>query len=326
MDNFRTIINDTQSNHKLTLHHRVLTLGSCFAEIMGTKLQLQKINTLINPFGTAYNPYSIHKVLQYAIDNAVEFGSNIVQQQDIYLNYDFHSKFSSVNEADLKDKIASTVASTHSFLKRADWIILTYGTAWAYKRKDTGEIVSNCHKIPAHNFTKFLLTEDDVVQSFEGVYKELKSLNPEIKILLTVSPVRHLKDTLAFNSVSKSVLRLACHHSISSYDDVHYFPAFEIMIDDLRDYRFYKSDMIHPSHLAETYIWEKFIACYADAELKNFLKEWQQILTALAHRPFQPASVSHQNFLRELLKRLDKLKDIVNIDIEKKTINDQLMH
>jgi len=325
MNNFRTIINENPSVDKLDLHHRVLTMGSCFAEIIGTKLRMQKIDTLINPFGTAYNPYSIHKIFQFAIDNKVELDSGLIKQQDIYFNYDFHSEFSSLTKSDLENKIISTVASTHSFLKSTDWVILTYGTAWVYKRKDTEDVVSNCHKVPVHHFTKSLLTEGEITTSFEGVYKALKKIHPKIKFLLTVSPVRHIKDTIELNSVSKAVLRLACHRITSSCQDVHYFPAYEIMIDDLRDYRFYKSDMIHPSDVAENYIWEKFVDRYANAELKKFLKEWQEILAALAHRPFHPNSMSHQNFLKELIARLDDLKEVVNIDLEKKTVIDQLM-
>lgn len=326
MTDFRTVVNQNLSSDTLDLHHRVLTLGSCFAATMGKKLEEQKINTLTNPFGTTYNPHSIHKLLLYAIQNETELAQGFIQQDDVYLHYDFHSAFSSLREIDLKDKILDALSSTHVFLKNTNWVILTYGTAWVYKRNDTNEIVANCHKMPANQFTKSLLHQDKIVSSFKQAYEALKKNNPACRIILTVSPVRHIKDTLELNCVSKAVLRLACHEITSSHDDVSYFPSYEIMMDDLRDYRFYKSDLIHPSEMAEHYIWEKFIHRYANSELKKFLKEWQEISAALNHRPFHVASIPHQKFLKELLRRLEALEGIINVQLEKKLIEDQLIY
>jgi hypothetical protein len=162
------------------------------------------------------------------------------------------------------------------------------------------------------------------LDSFDPMYRGLKSINPNINILLTVSPVRHIKDTLELNSVSKSVLRVACHTIAEQYGDVNYFPAYEIMMDDLRDYRFYKADMIHPSHVAEQYIWQKFAEKYFDEELTTFLEKWGEIQSALAHKPFHPISTAHQHFLKEMLKKLEELKGIVNVDEEVALLSKQL--
>jgi hypothetical protein len=209
-------------------------------------------------------------------------------------------------------------------VQKADWLIITYGTAWVYELLETKEVVANCHKMPQTLFAKSLMTQKKVLDSFETMYGLLKSFNPNIKIIVTVSPVRHLKDTLELNSVSKSVLRVACHTLTEQYHDVLYFPSYEIMMDDLRDYRFYKSDMIHPTKDAEEYIWEKFVERFFDDSLKSFLKKWGEIRTALAHKPFHPTSSSHQKFLHQTLKKLLELKALVNVDQEVAMLEEQL--
>ncbi len=246
MTHFRTSILPTQSLHQLGIKMPVLTLGSCFADAMGSRLKAYKISTLANPFGVVYNPHSIHKLLKLAVYNALIPESTFVQNREVFLNYDFHSEFSFLTQSALKTQLQAIVESTHNFLKSTQWLIITYGTTWVYQRNDTGEIVANCHKLPAKQFTKSLLTQNKIIESFEEMHQQLKVFNPEIKIILTVSPVRHIKDTLELNSVSKSILRLACHTLSTSIKDIMYFPAYEIMMDDLRDYRFYKADMLRP--------------------------------------------------------------------------------
>jgi hypothetical protein len=209
--------------------------------------------------------------------------------------------------------IGRRIATVHSFLETTSRILITYGTAWSYSRKDTGEAVANCHKLPQGNFQKRLLNSDEVVESFGLLFNRLRNLNPDISIILTLSPVRHLRDTLELNSVSKAVLRVACHHIAEQFESVEYFPAYEMMMDDLRDYRFYKSDMLHPTEDAEDYIWDKFSEKYFTSETKTFLKEWGSVLAALAHRPFHPASEAHQRFLKETLKKLEGLKSSVDV-------------
>ncbi len=202
--------------------------------------------------------------------------------------------------------------------------MITYGTSWIYERADTGEAVANCHKMPAALFTKRLAGYDEVVKSFEEIYSILRSVNPSLKIILTVSPVRHLKDSLVLNTISKSVLNLACHTITSKYPDVGYFPAFEIMMDDLRDYRFYKDDLIHPTDAAVDYIWDKFSSCYFDKSTLGFLSQWNDISKALAHRPFHKGSESHQRFIKSTLKQLEELNLIVDVDKEIKQLKSQL--
>jgi hypothetical protein len=324
MNTFRTTFSAQPAKHLIGLTDKIFTIGSCFSEAIGSQFIANKILAVINPFGILYNPHSIHKVIHYiTLDQPIP-QNTYVQRDDVFLNYDFHSELSSLDLNDLQERLNGTVNAAHSFLKKTSWLIITYGTAWVYERTDTKDIVANCHKMPQILFTKTLLTQKKILESFDIMYRELKSFNPEINIILTVSPVRHLKDTLELNSVSKSVLRVACHTLTQQYRDVDYFPAYEILLDDLRDYRFYKSDMIHPSEVAEEYIWEKFGAKYFNDNLKAFLLRWKEIQSALAHKPFHPASSAHQHFLIETLKKLEELKKVVNVDEEMAVLNSQV--
>jgi hypothetical protein len=324
MDDFRTVVSLGVSPFRLGLNDRILTVGSCFADAIGSRLGHYKIATQANPFGTIYNPHAIHKLLLYTCEPCALPENGFIKQNDVYLNYDFHSKLWADTQATLSDKLSGLLNTSHVFLKTASCIIITYGTAWVYKRNDTGDIVANCHKVPAAAFTKALLTSNKITESFDALYKALKAVNPRLNIILTVSPVRHIKETLELNSVSKSILRTACHEITSAYTDVHYFPAYEIMMDDLRDYRFYKSDMIHPSDVAEDYIWHKFTDHFANQGLKEFLVEWKQILAALSHKPFHPASESHQRFLKDLLTKLESYRNTISVESEIDVVKQQM--
>lgn len=325
MKDFRTELKMTPSDNPIGLKSRVITQGSCFADAIGARLTTFKLKALVNPFGVIYNPASIHKALSYGIFNEPVPDHTFLQNHEVFLNYNFHSTFSALQPQDLSAKLTNTIGAVHYFLKDADWLVLTYGTAWVYHRKDTGEIVANCHKLPGDKFTRSLLATEDVVSSFGELYAQLKNLNPGIRVMLTVSPVRHLKDTHELNQVSKSVLRLACHYIATQFDDAEYFPAYELMMDDLRDYRFYKADMLHPTAEAEDYIWEKFAERYFSVELKDFVEKWSSVLAAIRHKPFHPTAIGHQLFLRETLKRLAEWKDVVDVEEEMKLVRRQIV-
>jgi hypothetical protein len=324
MTDFRTDVRVTSSAYPITLKTPVLTAGSCFADGIGHRLDINKFRVLTNPFGVIYNPYSIHKAIRYAIHNEPAADHLFLQNNDVYLNYDFHSELSSLNKADLMQRLTNTIGSVHYFLKDTSWILITYGTAWVYNRVDTGEIVANCHKMPASNFRKTLMTEDSIVKSFEQLFNDLKKYNPNVRIILTVSPVRHIKDTLELNSASKSVLRVACHSIAQKFEDAEYFPAYEMMLDDLRDYRFYKSDLIHPTEVAEDYIWNKFAERYFDDSTKQFIKDWTPLRAALNHKPFHPQSKQHQQFLHDTIQKLERLKTTVNVEHELDSLKKQV--
>ncbi|MBI1767087.1 MAG: GSCFA domain-containing protein [Bacteroidetes bacterium] len=314
MKDFRTELIPSISHSPIGLMDKIFTIGSCFADEIGNQLKESKFTISNNPFGTIYNPVSIHRLLLLGLKKSFPGQESYSQNEDIYFNYHFHSSFSSLNRGDLESKIQNSILESNSFLKTADRIIITYGTAFVYRLKSSNEIVANCHKMPSTGFEKLLLTEPDILKSFEELYTNLRSVNSSVKIILTVSPVRHLKDTLELNSISKSILRVTCHSIVNKFPDVEYFPAYEILLDDLRDYRFYKTDRLHPTEEGVEYIWEKFITAYFDAPERKFINEWQKIKKDLAHKPFQPQSESHQKFLKETLKKLDQLKQTFDLN------------
>ncbi len=322
---FRTELNITPSTREINLKDAILTIGSCFSDSIGKQFIQNKFNALANPFGTVYNPISITKLLQLAINEQSPDESSYLKNENLYANYDFHSAFSSSNPEQLESKIQNVISNTHKHLKESRFIIITLGTAFVYDRIDTGETVANCHKVSAKKFTKRLLSQKEILSSFDKLSKSILELNKDINIILTVSPVRHIKDTLELNNVSKSVLRLACHTLCQQQDHVRYFPSYEILIDDLRDYRFYKSDMIHPSNEAEEYIWNKFRDTYFDDQTNKFIKEWSKLRLAVDHKPFNVTSSKHQQFLRDTIDKIKGLDQTLDFGVELDILQSQLV-
>lgn len=307
----------------IQLDDSVATFGSCFADVIGNYLTANKFNTLTNPFGTVYNPISIHRILQMIVRKQMPDEMDFVESQGVWFHYQFHSSFCGSSHDALREKIVAQINIIHEYIKSCRVLILTYGTAFVYRRKDNHEVVANCHKMPSSLFTKELLSAEVLLHSANETFDLLRKLNPEIRIITTVSPVRHIKDTLPLNSVSKSILRICAHELQKS--GVDYFPAYEIMMDDLRDYRFYKPDRIHPTEEAEAYIIEKFGEQYFDTATKNILVEWNSIRLALQHKPFQPTSSAHQTFLRKTLERLERIRHKLQVEEEISAIKSQLL-
>ncbi|MFC6997888.1 GSCFA domain-containing protein [Rufibacter roseus] len=305
---FRTEINIPNSGTRFSRTKGIITIGSCFAEVVGRKLQSVKANTLVNPFGTIFNPLSANKLIRTVVLNDTsQLEEGLVQRQDLWFHYDFHSSFHHAQPEKLIEQLRETIQQAHEFLMHAQAIMLTWGTAFLYERIDTGAFVANCHKVPQKSFTKRLLTIEEISEDTRQTLELLRSHCPTLQIILTVSPVRHIKDTLPLNSVSKSILRVAAHLAQEFHPMISYFPAYELLLDDLRDYRYYGSDLIHPSEMAEQYIWEKFIGAYADKAFASFLQRWSEVQRDLNHHPFNPDSASHQSFLRKLLERLQQM-------------------
>ena len=316
-NSLRTEIKIQNSDWNIGLKDSIITIGSCFSDSIGERLKKYKFNTLVNPFGTVYNPISIFRLLQ---DQPID-PDRVVENQGLFLHYDFHSSFRKDNKEDLLKSLDEIKVSTIDKLRKADCLVITLGTAWVYELASTGEIVANCHKVPQKGFSKRLLGLKEIIKAFDGLVESLRPLNPDLKILLTVSPVRHIKDGIEENQLSKSMLRVICDFAVSSYDHVAYFPSYEIMMDDLRDYRFYKDDLIHPTEFAEEYIWKKFMETYFDSETLEFVKEWQSILAAMEHRPFNPGSPDHRLFCQSQIEKLDALSEVVDVREEKEFFN-----
>lgn len=321
---FRTPIIPEASNHKIYCKDPLILTGSCFTENIGNLLTENKFNTLVNPFGILYNPISIFRLLNHALDKKEVDTSRIILDQGVYKHFDFHSDISSLEESELVDNINEAFALTRAQLIQSKWIIITLGSAFVYKHKKLDDIVGNCHKISASSFNKHLLTVEEIIKSFERFKDNIRNYNEDIHFILTVSPVRHLRDTLEMNAVSKATLRLASYQLNKSNNDIHYFPSFEILMDDLRDYRFYEPDMLHPNKVAIDYIWDFFQKTYFDAEAITFIKEWKKILNAIHHKPFQPDSKEHHDFILNTIEKLKKIKLDIDISKELKALEEQL--
>lgn len=325
MDQFRTTFTLSSSPFNIGLDTPVLGLGSCFANTMGLRLQQNKFKALINPFGIIFNPLSIYKLLQNSVELIDVKAEDLVQSQGMWYHYDVHSEFWANDSTALKDKIQQQTQATHQFLQSAKVLILTFGTAYGYFLKENQQLVANCHKVPQRFFEKRLLTIEEITQGFANLYNQLQAIAPGLKIILTVSPVRHIKDTIPANQVSKSILRVACHQITEKLNEAIYFPAYELLLDDLRDYRFFGADMIHPNSIAEDYIWEKFTQTFMDSSTRQFLKTWQKIQRSLQHKSFHPESEAHQKFLNNLLHQLKALRTQIAVEEEINTVKNQLL-
>jgi len=313
MKDLRTEIRPRPSTRLFGLKTPILTIGSCFADAIGSRLAKYKFSSLVNPFGVIYNPISIHKALDFATLDKTPAPDSLIQRDEVWVSFDFHSEISALEPETLQRTIGQRISQARMFIKSDVRVIITYGTAWAYRRVDTGEIVANCHKLPGNTFSRFLLSENEIEEAFRRSYDAIRSVAPKAGFILTVSPVRHVRDTLELNSVSKAVLRIACHRIANTFTDVEYFPAFEMMVDDLRDYRFYGRDRIHPTEEAEDYIWEKFAETHLDASTRKFIGQWDEILSALNHKPFHPESKAHRDFLAATLAKVEKLSETVDV-------------
>ena len=324
MTNFRTTFQIPEVEHKVSLNSKLITLGSCFADVVGNQLKSNKLQVEVNPFGTLFNPLSIFKILSPTYTQADE--RLYIHNPEVWVHYDFHSQFSGNTKEQLSELINQKLSDIHSQFTthNSQFLVLTFGTSFIYKLLNPQTYVANCHKMPKNLFEKQLLSVKDICKGFAILHQKLKEINPDLRIILTVSPVRHTKDGMAENQVSKSILRAACHYLTTDYQDVEYFPSYEIMMDDLRDYRFYKPDMIHPNEVAEQYIFEKFSETYFDEKLKDFIKIWQPIRKALDHRPFNEKSANHQAFLRKLLGDLEEICGLVDVGGEIESVKNSL--
>lgn len=316
---FRTELKASPDPSPLPLSSQILTAGSCFSDCMGRLLHRHKFHVLTNPFGTVYNPLSMHKLLRRALESDYVMRDELVEYQEIYSHYDFHSEFSGTDPDQVTDRINTCLRKTGEFLKSCEVIILTYGTAFVYYLESDRRPVSNCHKHPGNWFDRELLTPDQIADDF----LELSARMPDKRFILTVSPVRHTRDTLPGNSVSKSILRYATHRIVASARQAVYFPSFEIMQDDLRDYRFYEPDMIHPSGEAEFYIWEKFLETFISREDRETLSQLASLLRKMEHRPRHTGTRSYRRFVQQTLAEAEALHGKMNLNREISQLRDQ---
>tara|TARA_R110000868_G_scaffold371969_1_gene635735 strand:- start:372 stop:1322 length:951 start_codon:yes stop_codon:yes gene_type:complete len=305
---FRTQIPISKSNHSLDYNAKVVSLGSCFAENMSSKLDYYKFQSYCNPFGIIFNPVSIEKLINRVVFNTHFTEEDIFFHNENWHSFELHSDLSSPDKVVFLALINELIDSAKQHLQEATHIIITYGTAWVYRLNDSQEIVANCHKVPQKQFENELLSIQTIQDSVANTIQLIQAVNPEVSFIFTVSPVRHIKDGFVKNQLSKAHLISALHASVDfRLQTMSYFPSYEIMMDELRDYRFYKEDMLHPSQVAIDYIWERFVESSIGEESYVTLKEVEAIQKSLQHRSFNPQSESHQKFEANLRDKIKKL-------------------
>lgn len=317
---FRTEIVVKPSSYRLSYQSEVISVGSCFADVIGQDLSANKFKVLANPLGIIYNPVSLFNSLLPFKYHEQDF----IKRDGVWYYLHAHSELCNESRDILIKKIETKSQELQKALCSASHLVITLGTAWVYEYTKTKEVVANCHKLPADQFQKRLLSVNEIAASFEIFYSTIRKTNPNIHLVFTVSPVRHLKDTLPLNAVSKSTLRLLCHQLATAYPNVAYFPAYELLLDDLRDYRFYADDLLHPSPFASRYILQKFYQSFVDEPTANTMKQVQEIAVALQHRPFQPNSLVHQQFLKQTLVKAELLSHKVKMKAELEAIKSQI--
>ncbi|MFN8324600.1 GSCFA domain-containing protein [Flavobacterium sp.] len=313
--NFTTKIHLEKYNHPIDYNSSIMLLGSCFAENMGEKFEYFKFRNVVNPFGIIFNAVSIEKLIHRVVNKIVFTEKDIFFHNDLWHCFEVHSQLSNPNKEEFLSNLNAILELMYQQITSLTHCIITLGTSWVYRNNNSNEIVANCHKVPQKEFTKELVSIEENVKCIQNIISLVHSLNPDCNFIFTVSPVRHIKDGFVENNVSKAHLISAIHTINHQPSTINYFPSYEIMMDELRDYRFYAEDMLHPSQTAIDYIWIKFFENYINQKEFVTMNQVCEIQRALKHRPFNPNSESHQKFLKNLNQKIFELKkNLPNID------------
>ena len=314
----------------VTINYRdkILLIGSCFTEHIGDSLEELKFSVLRNPNGILFDPLSVSKSLISYIENKEYSESDLFQLNEIWHSWQHHSRFSNINKKECLQNINNSRQRAHDFLKNAKWIIITLGSAFSYRLTSEfskvspfggdlpagqagleGAEVANCHRAPAQWFNKVLLDAEEIISALDNCLKHLLSFRPELKIIFTISPVRHIRDGVVENNRSKARLIEATHELVKKYENVFYFPAYELVIDVLRDYRFYDADLVHPNYMATEFVLDKFIETSIDENSKELMEEIKSIAIAAKHKAFQPETNAHRQFLKTHFEKTEKIQE-----------------
>lgn len=301
----RTEVFIAQSDKKIEPDSKIFSIGSCFASEMSELLSQGQLQTHSNPFGTLFNPFSISNAVQHLHDSHFYTEEDLIIYDDLFISLDHHSSFDQDYAHKTLAKINLKIEEGNRFLQSADFVIVTFGSSFIYEFLPNEKLVANCHKIPGKFFEKRMLSDEEIANSMKTIIMNFLDICPEgVRILLSVSPVRHTRDGMVENSLSKAKLLSAVHNAVASSDNCTYLPVYEIVMDDLRDYRFYKEDLIHPNSQAVNYIFELFGSSYFSDETMDFVEENFRIAQSLKHRPAVEKSVKHQQFLEKIQERI----------------------
>lgn len=307
MMNFTTKIPISKYQNPIDYNSKILSLGSCFAENMGKKFEYFKFLNSVNPFGIIFNPVSIEKLISRVVNQDFYSEKDIFFHNERWHCFEVHSDLSHSDKDEFLKNLNGIIVITHSQILALTHCIITYGTSWIYRNKISNEIVANCHKVPQKQFVKQILSVEVIENSIHNSIDLIQKVNPNCNFIFTISPVRHIKDGFVENQRSKSHLINALHSSNFQLLTSSYFPSYEIVMDELRDYRFYTEDMLHPNQVAINYIWERFSENYISEESLKTMKEVEVVQKSFLHRPFNPNSESHQKFLDNLKQKINTL-------------------
>lgn len=315
MTMFRTVVDIPDSRHKTGYETLSFWMGSCFTENIGSRLKELKFPAVVNPFGVLYNPESIRNSLNILMENRIFTRKDLHYGNDLWYSFYHHSSFSHPDRDICLQRINESTCRSSAYLKEAKLLFITFGTARAYRHTGSGLIVSNNHKLPHNMFSQVLLEVDDIVDSYKALIGDLMKYNPELKLVFTLSPIRHWKDGPTDNQISKATLLLAIAGLAEMFENVNYFPAYEIVMDELRDYRFYAEDMLHINKQGVDYIWKRFMESFVSKDASGVIKKVSSITQGIEHRPFNPHTEKHRLFLYGLLRRIDEVeKSVPGID------------
>jgi GSCFA family len=312
--NFHLEFTPKPLQQKINHQHKLLLMGSCFTENIGDKLVAHKFSVLQNPNGILFNPVSVKEAIENYIANKVVTPNDLFCLNEAYHSWQHHSRFSGITAIDAVEKINEATHFAHQYLQQTNFVLITLGSAWVYQLTEKainaklGSVAANNHKAPADWFTKHLLTNNEVVNLLKDTVTQLQQYNPLIKIIFTVSPVRHLREGFIENNRSKAALINAVHLTVENFENVFYFPAYELVIDDLRDYRFFAEDLVHPNYAATNYVWQKFITTCIDEPSQQLMAAINEINAAINHKPFNAASTAHKKFLQKNAEAVKKLQ------------------
>lgn len=300
----------------ITHKDKLFLIGSCFTENIGEKLKKYKFSVLENPHGILFNPVSVAEALTDYIERTQYTEQNLFQLNEGWHSWKHHSRFSALTSEESLNRINTSISDANQYLKEADYLMITLGSSWIYTLTEKatnakpGLVAANNHKATADWFYRRLMTTEEVLQTLDNVLYRLFHFNPKLKVIFTISPVRHLREGVVENNRSKAVLIQAVHHLIDKFDKLYYFPAYELVIDDLRDYRFYAEDLVHPNYFATQYVWEKFIDACMNERTKALMEEIHSINLAYQHKPFNPTSEQHKKFLRSFYEKTRTLQEL----------------
>jgi hypothetical protein len=315
MEFFRTIVTVSASEKRIFYNSKVMLMGSCFSEYIGNMLYEARFQIDSNPFGVVYNPLSVKKGLTRLMEPVEYKPEDLVLNEHIWNSFDHHTRFSNINKESCLVDINKRLLQSSKFLKDTNFLFLTFGTSYVYFLKSGGGVVSNCHKLPAGEFLQRRITIDEIITAYDGLLRQIWSFNPNVQIIFTVSPIRHWKDGPHENQLSKAILLLAIEEICKMHKQTFYFPSYEIIMDDLRDYRFYSEDMLHPNKTAIHYIWQRFKECFMGTDTLLLMKEIEKVAQARNHKPFNPGSEAFQAFARQFYDKIKYLQDQYKIDL-----------